>query len=91
MFARVCLCEVVRVIARFFALHVHVLQSDATDTRRGVCVALLSNDAQKGSGGPCSPELLRELLFPLNRLDFLPLRLTHCDVPLHLCAIQVSC
>ena len=47
-----------------------------------MCVALLS----KGSSarGVSNPELLR----PLNRMDYLPLRLETCDVPLHMCSTQ---
>jgi hypothetical protein len=51
-----------------------------------VCVALLSRGLLLGPGGQSNPELLR----PLNRLDFLPLRVERCEVPLHMCSTQVS-
>jgi hypothetical protein len=60
-------------------------QQGDTDVRRGVCVALLSRGLLLGPGGQSNPELLR----PLNRLDFLPLRVERCEVPLHMCSTQV--
>ena len=60
-------------------------QQGDIDIRRGVCVALLSRGLLLGPGGQSNPELLR----PLNRLDFLPLRVERCEVPLHMCSTQV--